>query len=329
MRKTLKSIAFLLLSALPAAAACEGENLIAALPDDQREALVSTAHAKPFPVGNLWHAKKDGSDIYVQGTLHMPDARHEAQIEKLKPLIDASDIVFFEANSEDLAKAQDAIGSQPELLFITDGPSLPELLTEEEWQLLSDQMTQRGIPAFLASKFKPSYAMMTLSVPPCASELLTGKAKGLDHLLMAYAEGEGIPTSGLEPYDTALTFFDQGEDETALDFLRTALAQADISADMNVTLVDAYFEGEHSLIWEFSRLKSYETPGTTREEVTEMLTEVEELMINGRNRNWMDVLLPAAEDATVVVAVGAAHLAGDEGVLNLLAEAGYTLTPME
>ena len=49
-------------------------------------------------------------------------------------------------------------------------------------------------------------------------------------------------------------------------------------------------------------------------------------LLEARNRAWIPVILGAQSRGTIVVAAGAAHLHGDAGVLNLLAEQGYTLT---
>jgi uncharacterized protein YbaP (TraB family) len=54
-----------------------------------------------------------------------------------------------------------------------------------------------------------------------------------------------------------------------------------------------------------------------------------DLLLNGRNRNWvkqMDTLLPAK---SLLFAVGAAHLPGESGVIALLRKNGYTVTPMK
>ncbi|WP_370206496.1 TraB/GumN family protein, partial [Pararhodobacter marinus] len=50
-------------------------------------------------------------------------------------------------------------------------------------------------------------------------------------------------------------------------------------------------------------------------------------MINARNRAWIPVILDTLDstDGTVIAAFGAAHLSGEEGVLNLLAEEGFEL----
>jgi uncharacterized protein YbaP (TraB family) len=48
-----------------------------------------------------------------------------------------------------------------------------------------------------------------------------------------------------------------------------------------------------------------------------------------RNRNWVAKLKELLPEKTLLIAVGAGHLPGDQGVINLLRKAGYTVTPIE
>ncbi len=54
-----------------------------------------------------------------------------------------------------------------------------------------------------------------------------------------------------------------------------------------------------------------------------------EVLLYNRNRNWVAKLKDLMPGKTLLVAVGAGHLPGDQGVINLLRKAGYTVTPIE
>lgn len=53
--------------------------------------------------------------------------------------------------------------------------------------------------------------------------------------------------------------------------------------------------------------------------------EYEEVIINIRNRNWVPLLGTMMSDQSIFIAVGAGHLYGDTGLLNLLMKQGYTI----
>ncbi len=51
--------------------------------------------------------------------------------------------------------------------------------------------------------------------------------------------------------------------------------------------------------------------------------------LNKRNQNWIPKIEEIAKENSSFIAVGAAHLMGDKGVINLLREKGYTVTPVK
>lgn len=320
--------ALLLALAGPLAAQCRGTNLIEQMSAEQRAALDAAIALHPYPEGNLWRAEKPGSRIDVIGTLHVYDPRVDALMAEAGPLIDSAELLLVEAGPEEVAALQKAAASQPDLLFRPDGPTLPEQLTKQEWQALSEEMRKRGIPPVLASKFQPWYVSMLLSIPVCAASQLAEGPKGLDEQLMQRAAAAGIPVKALEPYDTAFRAFAALGDMDQVEVLRTALAMAQGADDQFTTLLDSYFAGKHRQIWEFTRMQASSLPGIDPAAGAADFARMEEVLLTGRTVPWMDVLLPAAEGRHVAVAVGAAHLSGEYGLLYLLAEQGWTLAPL-
>jgi len=66
-----------------AVAQCVGENLIDALPQADRTALLDAAHAEPYATGNLWQATRGAETLYLAGTYHLDDPRpsfHGSQV---------------------------------------------------------------------------------------------------------------------------------------------------------------------------------------------------------------------------------------------------------
>ncbi|WP_343081082.1 TraB/GumN family protein [Ostreiculturibacter nitratireducens] len=313
-------------SAGPVTAACEGRNLLGDLPPDQRAALDAAVAAAPYAAGNHWIARKSGSTINVIGTFHLYDERMEGPITGLDPVIRAADAVYLEATDAEMTQLQREIGRNPDILVIPHGDhTLPELLAPDEWALLSEEMRARGIPPFMAAKFRPWYVTMLLSMPPCAMETVTQQREGLDQMVMGVAEAAGVPTHPLEEFDTVFQVFLALSAEEQIDMVRATLPLVAQAEDLFVTMTEAYFTEEHRRIWELSRLQAVTAAGADSGKMEKDFALMEEALLNGRNRAWMEVILPAAENRSIVVAVGAAHLSGEEGVLNLLAEAGYEL----
>ncbi|HEX7847998.1 MAG TPA: TraB/GumN family protein, partial [Chitinophagaceae bacterium] len=54
-----------------------------------------------------------------------------------------------------------------------------------------------------------------------------------------------------------------------------------------------------------------------------------EILLNNRNRNWVKKLKELMPGKTLLIAVGAGHLPGNQGVIELLKKEGYTVEPIE
>lgn len=316
---------FLTLTA-PAFAECVGQNLLDNLPAEDQAALDKALAGQPFPSGNHWKATKGDATIHVIGTFHLFDPRMEDAINHLEPFIQHSDDVYLEATDKELQQLQTEVTRRPDLLFI--GPkdkTLPERLSEPEWQALQKELTARGLPPFFAAKFQPWYVTVLLGVPVCAMSDLKGMPKGLDTLIMASANQAHIPLHALEPFDTLFKIFGTLSPEDQTDLLRTSLAMSDQAQDMFSTMTDAYFAQDTLRLWEFSRIAAAKAPGFSPDDAAKDFDVMQDALLTRRNKAWMDVIIPAAQHKTITVAVGAAHLAGKDGILNLLQQAGFAL----
>lgn len=326
MRRLLLAALAALSLAAPARAACTGQNLIDALPDADRRALYAAADAVPFPRGTLWRATRDGQTVHLVGTYHLDDPRHAATLARITPLIDAATTVLVEAGPAEEAALKADLARDPSLMVTTDGPTLREALPDREWQLLADAMRARGLPPFMVSKFRPWYVSMLLSLPACGMEAMNGAGKGgLDGLVIARAQAQGIPLRALEPHDTVFRLFGDMPQEEQLSMIRSALALEPQAEDYAVTLADAYFAEEPRVIWELTRSLSLAAPDLDAAEVEADFTRMEATLMTARNEAWIPVIEQAAALGPAFAAFGALHLPGETGVLNLLERSGWTI----
>ncbi|MFN3938426.1 MAG: TraB/GumN family protein [Gemmobacter sp.] len=330
-RAVLAAVAACLSLAAPAVAVtgCEGEDLIAALPADERSRIVALAEAQPFARGNLWRAQRGEQVVHLVGTYHFDDPRHDAMIARVAPLLEPPARLLVEAGPEEEAQLQAELVARPDFMFLTEGPTLPELLPGSDWQALSDAVRARGIPPFLASRFRPWYLSIVLAMPPCAMEAVARGDRGLDHRIMDIADGNGIPVAALEPFDTLFRIFGTLTLEQELDMVRAVLLMQSRPEDMAVTLADAYFRGESRLLWEFAVADARKVSGLDPAVIEEQFGLMEEVLMNARNRAWIPVILEAAEAGPVVAAFGALHLPGAEGVLALLEAEGFRIERLD
>lgn len=325
MFKTFSALALCFLGfGLPAVAECVGQNLIAAMPESESADLRQRSHAVPFAQGNFWRATKGAQEITLIGTYHMEDARHAETLARIAPALAAAKTLLVEAGPAEMAALKEKLGQEPDLMVITDGPTLPEQLSPDLWDKLAAAMRQRGVPSFIAAKMQPWYLSMLLSVPPCAMTDM-GEDHGLDARLIETAQTQGVPVVALEPFDTIFDIFDSMSREDQLSMITSTLAVESLSEDMTVTMADSYFAEESRMIWELSRDLTLRQEGYSPERVAREFAVMEEAMMTRRNRNWIAVLTGAAEKGPVLAAFGALHLSGEDGVLALLGAEGFTV----
>ena len=56
--------------------------------------------------------------------------------------------------------------------------------------------------------------------------------------------------------------------------------------------------------------------------------DFEDVLLTNRNRNWIPIIDQMVREKPSFIAVGAGHLGGPHGVVRLLQEAGFTMTPI-
>ncbi len=315
---------FSFVAAQASAQACGGSDLRPTLSDAERAELEARVAATPYATGNHWRATRADQIIHLIGTVHLSDARLASRMERLAPLIAEADLLLVEATAEEEAKLQDAISTRPELLFITEGPTLPSLMPDAEWQALAQAMTARGIPAFMAAKFQPWYLSIMLSMPGCAIAQMGAGVTGLDHTIMQAAREASVPQRALEPYDTLFSLMGQEPIEEQIRYLTLGILPEQVAEDGLATLMESYFEEQVAQVLEVNRLitrRHVDLPGG---ELDALMDEMLDLLLFQRNRDWIPHLL-AAPDGLTIAAFGAAHLPGAAGVPALLEAEGFTL----
>lgn len=328
MQRLLACLTLCLLAALPLQAACQGKNLIDALPPDQRAALERAAAAVPFAQGNLWRATRAGAEIILVGTFHLDDPRHDPIFARLAPLLARARTLLVEAGPEEEALLSADMTRNPSRMFDFSGPRLDETLGPDNWQRLAAALIDRNMAPPLALKMRPWYLMVMVSIAPCQMAEMA-KSNGLDRRLIDAATAQGKPIQALEPWDTIFHLFDSVTPADQLSLLMQAVDAGAAGNDMAVTLADSYFAGKNRLLWGFARHEALLRSDLPDDQINRATDRMEEVLISSRNRTWIAAIEAAAAQGPVMAAFGALHLSGEAGVLNLLARNGWTITPLD
>ena len=324
MRFVLSAVIALFMSQ-QALAECVGTDLRATLSETEQQVLKAAERATPFPRGNHWLAEKDGQTIRVIGTMHLGDPRMDALTERLSPFVENSDLLFLEITRDEEKRMEQMMATDPGLLLLTD-TTLPEALDEETWALIADAARARGLPPFMAAKMQPWYLSVMLSIPACMMETLASDDNpGLDDRLITVAEDADTPMRSLERIEDVISIFTEEPFETQVSFLVASLMPDQVSDDMMATTTESYFDEANAESWALARVLADRYMEMDKAELDAAFDDFKQSLLIDRNLAWMDHI-DAATESNIVIAVGALHLMGESGVLNQLAERGYTLT---
>ena len=309
-------------------ALCTGASFMDRLTDAERAEIAANVAATPYPSGLFWTASKGDKTLHLIGTMHITDRRLDAVLNRAAPLVEAADLLMVEATKDDEAALQARFAANPEMIFIMDGPTLPERLDEETWQALSEATRARMVPPFMAAKMQPWYLSLTLAIPPCImSEMMSGQ-RGLDHMVMGVAEDIGVPIQSVEDPLAVMTALSGGTFEEQLEALKLSLLAPDLQSEMFVAMLSSYFAEDIAEIWEASRIAVNYVPELDPATAEALFADMEQNLLIQRNKDWIPVIEAAfAEVDTITLAVGAAHIPGAEGVLSLMEASGWTIAP--
>jgi uncharacterized protein YbaP (TraB family) len=260
----------------------------------------------------------------VIGTLHIDHPKMDTLFNTLRPILEQAEVILLETTPEDEARVIDYISTTPGAISIISGPTLPDLLDTETWDRLRTTAQERGIPGFMAAKFQPWYLMLTLSMPTCMTRDIQMGNRGLDHRIMDFANANGVPMVAVEDAIDALTMMSDFPMETQLNMLKGAMLADQDLTNIFETMMNSYFRGNTAETWQVSKTFAEKLLGSISEEDWAFQDQFEEHLLTERNHNWIPVITSRNENR-IVLAVGAGHLPGEQGVLSLLKSKGYKL----
>ena len=272
------------------------------------------AHAIVMAEGRgpaLWVVRDADSTIYLFGTVHVlrPDtAWGSATVDAA--LDSASELILEVTNPDDQAAAMPLIRQYG----ISPQTPLSSLLTPDEMVELEAAAGSMGMTAAQLDPLRPWLAGLTLSVAPLTRAGFDPRS-GVELILRPRAIAAGKTISGLETLGEQLRFMADLSEADQLDFLRSTLEDFEDPSDELDTLVAAWARGDVDSINEIMVKQMHEESQV-----------IYDAMLTNRNINWAGQIQTLLDGSgTVFIAVGAAHLAGDDSVQNQLLRRGITV----
>lgn len=290
----------------------------------QEQAQLDAADV-PYGRGLTWRATKDGQVIDLVGTIHVPDARLNGILARVTPMLTDPDThLLVEAGPDEQKKIAAIVTQSPEKVFLINGPTVADMLEPDDWDAVRKAANAQGIPSVMAAKMQPWFLSLSLSIPSCIMQELAQGAPGLDNMIMTMAQENGITPHALEPWDTVFSLFGDDPINKQLQQLRLAAATPELNEAGFVALRNLYFNEDMGTAWTLAEIAARRT--LPADEADETFAEMERDLLITRNAAWMRRLAQVLEtEDQILIAVGAAHLQGEHGLLQALSDQGWTL----
>jgi uncharacterized protein len=256
----------------------------------------------------LWTVQGKHNTVYLLGSVHLLRAN-----EPIPTVIDDAyrnaKTLVMEIDMDDLdPRAGQEITLQ--LGLLPAGESLPDYLTADAAAKLAAYTQRLGIPPAVINQFKPWLAAITLTQLHLM-QLGLDPQSGIEQRMMTRAAADHKEILGLETVEEQLGILAGLSPKLQSDFLVQTLAEADQVETEIDRMIVAWRSGDTVALENFL-LDMRDSP------------EIYRALVADRNRRWMSRLNEMLNDRqNYLVIVGAMHLVGKDGVVELLKQRGF------
>jgi hypothetical protein len=262
----------------------------------------------------LWEISGNGltKPSYLFGTIHIINGADYFLPKETLTSIDKSEKMYFEIDMAGMSDMSTIMGMMDKL-FMNDDKTLKDLLSAEDYELVTEYFSDMGLPIFFLQRIKPLLlsALANKDMNPMAMN--DGSMKSYEIELNKIAEAKGMPTAGIETIEFQVGIFDKIPYEKQAEMLMSAVKAEDEATGQMDDMIKLYKEQNISGLY---KLIQGDKDG--------LMDFEDELLIN-RNTAWIPIIEREAKIQPTFIAVGAGHLPGSKGVINLLKEKGYTV----
>lgn len=264
--------------------------------------------------GFLWEVNNGDNRVYLLGSIHIADDRLYPLPPAFEAAFDEADVIGVEVDLQTgfLPETQEMIAEASQL---QDGTTLKDHLSPETYALLGEKLAELGFPADAFDAFKPwSVAQALTTIEAQGAGFSAGM--GIELYFLASAAARQLPVIELESLSQQLDMFDRFSPELQEQQLLKTLQASGEDAEGLVELLDMWIAGDDKMLAELA-------DGLADESGEEYYN----LMLVERNIGMTEKIIGYLNDdepASYLIIVGALHMLGEDGIIPLLEEAGYT-----
>jgi uncharacterized protein YbaP (TraB family) len=264
--------------------------------------------AQELEKSTLWKIEGNGIEnpSYLFGTIHITcDATLEADVTKA---LDVTSQIVLEMDMDDPTLQAKIIKD----MYLNDGKTIKDFVSEEEYVAI-DSLFQNtmGMPLKMLENVRPFF-LSSMFYP----KMIDCPMQSFELELIKVVKEQNEEILGLETIEDQMKVFkDIPLEDQYADLIR--MTEDNLEYDKN-----SFAE----------LLKVYESEDITalldimNDENNKTVSEHQDVLLENRNKNWISKIEAFAKEQPTFFGVGAGHLAGENGVIQLLREAGYSVT---
>ncbi len=262
----------------------------------------------------LWRvASQDGTtEGYLVGSVHAMKEDAYPLDPVFEDAFSEAEVLAFEVNYDSMqVKARSLVGR---LAVYPEGKTLESELDPETYSMLASRTEKLNMNLVQLQRMEPW--MISVMIPTAQMQRAGYSEEwGIDQHFFDKAKEADKPRRAFETAEEQLRLFDDLPPEKQEAYLRYSLEQADRTVENIDQLVHHWksgnAEGIDSLVAGKMRVQA---------------PDLYEVLITNRNEQWMTRLTDLLEaDEQPMVVVGAGHLVGEDGLVQMLDEKGYQL----
>ena len=264
---------------------------------------------------SVWSVRSGDNVIYLGGTVHLLRPGDYPLPDEFEEAYQASSELYFET---DIAAMGD-LSVQAQMLqqlTYSDDRSLRTVLSDEAYTALSAYTQTAGLPIVMLEKFKPELLISTLQILVFQSMGFT--PQGVDAFFHTRAVADGKAEGQLETVQEQIGFIAAMGEGNDSEFILLSLKDLTETGNVIDGMIGAWRSGD--------------AQGLSELFVEDMKVEAPALydtLLLERNLKWIPRINRMLQDAdTEFVLVGAAHIVGENGLLDLLSQEGYEINQL-
>ena len=279
--------------------------------------ISSSFSAQSLEKSLLWKIYGNGAKdtSYLYGTIHMIEKKDFLVSKTLKNRFKKTESLVMEIQL-DMDSAANAFIK--ENAIYPNGKSIKDYLNETDYNFfqtyLKDSMKMGVIKVKICEMMRPFYAQSLIM----ADQMKKSESYEKTFHKMAKKKEK----LGLETIQEQMSILAGGEiDVQVKDFIRD-LKDGKLNASSEMAQLVSFYKNQDIQGLYNEMIVSMEKDGGKIGGVTK------EVFLDNRNKRWIPKLADLMKNKTLFIAVGAGHLAGENGVIQLLRNQGYTVMPI-